>query len=146
MIICKSQKCFSNILSTSLISFFNNIQILFGLLFLAICLILPSGSIYGVNVKMYVSITCIFIILYKSIITMKYYSSDLTYIVIVLLFFFLSTLISLVHGTALSSIFSQMTAICATLLPILVGISLLRINGAFYNNLLNFWLFSRICG
>lgn len=119
----------------------DRIQVWAGLLFIAACLLLPSGSIYGVNVKLYLSLACLATVMLRVVVSLNIFISDLFLAKILVATVSISSVAGLIEHGSLQSINSHISAITATVLPCWIGLTIARGSVLNVRKLLYFLLF-----
>jgi len=89
-------------------------------------ILLPSGSIFGVNVKTITAILLIGIVLFLFIGNNLFTFKDIFLLFLFLIFIIFYSTLSLVYGYSYAPILSQFSAILATIIPMWVGSLIIR--------------------
>lgn len=94
--------------------------------FIAACVLLPSGSIFLINVKVISAAVIVSTLLYTSMLHGRVSKRGLTFICFLLLFLIYTLVVSVINQIPQYSIESELSALIATLLPVLIGIYVCR--------------------
>lgn len=124
-------------MSQSCVSVKNSISV-FTLLLLSSGILMPSGSIFGFNIKISISILIFILIIIKIIRDRKINKSLLFTIFYIGLFIALTSIVSLINNVPIYSVKSQISAILSTILPVLFGWYLLIIKYYTKDLMINF--------